>query len=82
MRQDWKTALENYTIGLKIAEAVADEYPIDIATQKNRIAQLLSDRGEPGDAQQALAKYREALAIHDRPAAKLPRMPRCCRMLR
>jgi len=63
LKKDWKTALDRYTTGLKIAEANAARYPIEVATQKSRIAQLLSDRGEPGDAQQALAKYREALAI-------------------
>ena len=63
LKHDWKTALDRYTRGLKIAEAVAATYPIDVATQKSRIAQLLSDRGEPGDAEQALAKYREALTI-------------------
>jgi tetratricopeptide (TPR) repeat protein len=65
VKRDWKTALDRYTVGLTIAESVAARYPGDIATQKNRIAQLLSDRGEPGDKQEALVKYREALAIQD-----------------
>lgn len=63
VKHDWNTALDRYNRGLRIAEAVAAKYPIDVATQKSRIAQLLSDRGEPGDGQQALATYREALAI-------------------
>jgi tetratricopeptide (TPR) repeat protein len=63
LKHDWETALDRYNRGLKIAESVAAKYPIDVATQKSRIAQLLSERGEPGDVQQALAKYREALAI-------------------
>jgi tetratricopeptide (TPR) repeat protein len=63
VKKNWKTALDYYNGGLKLAEVVADKYPIDIATQKNRIAQLLGERGEPGDTQAALAKYREALAI-------------------
>ena len=63
LKKNWKTALDYYGDGLKIAEAVADKYPIDRSTQKNRIAQLLSERGEPGDLQAALATYREALAI-------------------
>jgi tetratricopeptide (TPR) repeat protein len=54
------TALGYYNEGLKIAEAVAEKYPIDRATQKNRIAQLLSERK---DIAGALAQYREALAI-------------------
>jgi tetratricopeptide (TPR) repeat protein/energy-coupling factor transporter ATP-binding protein EcfA2 len=63
LKKNWKTALDYYSDGLKIAAALADKYPIDTATQKNRIAQLLSERGEPGDAQAAMAGYREALAI-------------------
>jgi tetratricopeptide (TPR) repeat protein len=63
LKRDWQTALDRYTTGLKIAESVATKYPIDIATQKSRIAQLLSDRGRPGDADQALVYYREALTI-------------------
>jgi len=62
-RRNWKAALENYEFGLKLAEGMADKFPIETATQKNRIGQLLSERGEPGDAQEALARYREALAI-------------------
>jgi tetratricopeptide (TPR) repeat protein len=63
LKKNWKTALDYYSDGLKIAEAQADKYPIDTATQKNRIAQLLSERGEHGDAQAVMAGYREALAI-------------------
>ena len=63
VKRDWQTAMDRYTAGLKIAEAVADKYPIDVATQKSRIAQLLSERGRAGDTAQALANYREALTI-------------------
>ena len=62
-RKSWKTALDYYSDGLKIAEAVAEKYPIDRAIQKNRIAQLLSERREQGDPLAALIQYREALAI-------------------
>jgi tetratricopeptide (TPR) repeat protein len=62
-KSNWQPALDRYTAGLKIAEAIADKSPVDTATQKNRIAQLLSHRKSPGDAEQALATYREALAI-------------------
>jgi tetratricopeptide (TPR) repeat protein len=65
LKKNWKTALDYYSDGLKLAEALAAKYPIDTATQKNRIAQLLSERGEPGDAQAAMAGYREALAIQE-----------------
>ena len=54
------TALGYYNDGLKMAEAVAGKFPIDRATQKNRIAQLLSERK---DIAGALVQYREALAI-------------------
>ena len=63
LKKNWKTALDYYSDGLKLAEALAGKYPIDTATQKNKIAQLLSERGEPGDTQAAMAGYREALAI-------------------
>ena len=63
LKKNWKTALDYYSDGLKIAVALADKYPVDTATQKNRIAQLLSERAEPGDLQAAMAGYREALAI-------------------
>jgi tetratricopeptide (TPR) repeat protein len=55
--------MDQYTEGLKIAEAVAEKFPGDVATQKTRIAQLLSERNQPGDAQAAYAQYRQALAI-------------------
>lgn len=63
IRRDWKTAMDQYAEGLKIAQAVAEKFPGDIATQKSRIAQLLSERSEPGDAELAYVQYREALAI-------------------
>jgi tetratricopeptide (TPR) repeat protein len=61
--KNWKTALDRYNEGLTIAEGMTPASPLDVATQKNRIAQLLSERGEPGDDASALAMYREALAI-------------------
>jgi tetratricopeptide (TPR) repeat protein len=71
-KKDWKTAIEKYNAGLEIAETVRDKFPGDIATQKNRIAQVLSERGEQGDAVEALAKYREALAIQTQLLSKSP----------
>jgi tetratricopeptide (TPR) repeat protein len=72
IKKDWKTAMDQYNAGLKIAAAVAEKYPGDLATQKNRIAQLLSEKNEPGDAQAALAQYREALAIQTDLLGKSP----------
>ena len=72
IRRDWKTAMDQYTEGLKIAQAVAEKFPGDIATQKSRIAQLLSERSEPGDAELAYAQYREALAIQTVLLSKSP----------
>ena len=72
IRRDYKTAMDQYTEGLKIAEAVAEKFPGDIATQKTRIAQLLSERNQPGDAQAAYAQYREALAIQTDLLSKSP----------
>ena len=36
-----------------------------MATQKNRIAQVLSARNQPGDKQEALDEYREALKLQE-----------------
>ena len=72
IRRDWKTAMDQYTEGLKIAQAVAARFPGDIATQKSRIAQLLSERNEPGDVQAAYAQYRDALAIQTDLLSKSP----------
>jgi tetratricopeptide (TPR) repeat protein len=63
IKKDWKAALDCYNEGLAIAMAMADQFPGDVATQKSRIAQLLSQRGETSDQAEALAKYREALVI-------------------
>jgi tetratricopeptide (TPR) repeat protein len=62
-KRNWQAAMDEYGAGLQIAEAIADKYPNDVPTQKNRIAQVLSERGGPGDNVAALAQYREALAI-------------------
>jgi tetratricopeptide (TPR) repeat protein len=62
-KRNWQAAMDEYRGGLQIAEAIAEKYPSDVPTQKNRIAQVLSERGEPGDNVAALAQYREALAI-------------------
>ena len=65
-RKDWQGAIELYQSGLKIAEAIVGTYPTGVATQKNRIAQILSQRNQPGDQAMALANYREAIAILQR----------------
>jgi tetratricopeptide (TPR) repeat protein len=71
-RRDWQAAMDEFNAGLQIAEAVAEKYPGDIATQKSRIAQLLSERGEPGDDLAALAQYQEALAIQTQLLTRTP----------
>jgi tetratricopeptide (TPR) repeat protein len=71
-RQDWQGALEGYQAGLKIAQSIAEKYPGDIATQKNRIGQVYSERNGPGDAAAALAEYREALRIQTEQLSKKP----------
>jgi tetratricopeptide (TPR) repeat protein len=71
-RKDWPAAMDEFKAGLQIAEAVAEKYPRDIATQKTRIAQLLSERGQQGDDLAALAQYREALAIQTQLLSKTP----------
>jgi tetratricopeptide (TPR) repeat protein len=62
-RSDWQAALDRYSEGLRIAQSIAGTHPIAVATQRNRIAQVLSARRQPGDRQAALAEYREALRI-------------------
>jgi tetratricopeptide (TPR) repeat protein len=62
-RHDWQGAIEQYEAGLEIARSITAQYPGDIATQTNRIAQATSERGQPGDHEQALSMYREALRI-------------------
>jgi tetratricopeptide (TPR) repeat protein len=71
-RKDWPAAMDEYKAGLQIAEAVAEKYPREIAVQKTRIAQLLSERGQQGDDLAALAQYREALAIQTQLLSKTP----------
>jgi tetratricopeptide (TPR) repeat protein len=71
-RRDWQTAMDQYTEGLRIAQAVAERFPSDIATQNTRIAQLLSERNLPGDAQAAYVRYGEALAIQTDLLSKSP----------
>jgi tetratricopeptide (TPR) repeat protein len=63
MRHDWQRALDQYNEGLRIALLIAGSYPRDVATEKNRIAQIYSARNQPGDKQAALDEYREALTI-------------------
>jgi hypothetical protein len=67
---NWQGALDWYNAGLTIIENVGKKSPSagvtrEIATQKGRIAQILSQRGQPGDDQAALAQYREVLAIQE-----------------
>jgi hypothetical protein len=62
-KAEWPAALEQYQLGLKIAQAIADRYPGDAATQMNRIAQAYGERKGPGDVQGALDLYHKALAI-------------------
>ena len=64
-RSDWPGALEQYNEGLRIARSIAVTYPSAVATQKNRIAQVLSARNQPGDKQEALDEYREALKLQE-----------------
>jgi tetratricopeptide (TPR) repeat protein len=64
-RRDWPGALEQYNEGLRIARSIAVTYPSAVATQKNRIAQVFSARNQPGDKQEALDEYREALKLQE-----------------
>ena len=65
-KKDWQGAIEQYQAALKIAEAIAGAYPTGVATQKNRLAQIFSQRNQPGDQAMALANYREAIVILQR----------------
>jgi tetratricopeptide (TPR) repeat protein len=48
-QKNWQAALNEYETGLQIAQAISEKYPSDTATQKNRIAQVLSERGKQGE---------------------------------
>ena len=72
IRSEWQDALNEFNIGLRIAQIIAEEFPGDIATQKNRIALVLSQRGLQGDDVAALDEYREALDIQVRLLDKKP----------
>jgi tetratricopeptide (TPR) repeat protein len=71
-RRDWPGALEQYNEGLRIARSIAVTYPSAVATQKNRIAQVFSARNQPGDKQEALDEYREALKLQEQVLFKNP----------
>lgn len=62
-RRDWPVALQLYNEGLQIAQSIATTFPGDVATEKNRLAQIYSARNQLGDRQLALDHYREALNI-------------------
>jgi energy-coupling factor transporter ATP-binding protein EcfA2 len=67
---NWQGALDWYNAGLTIIENVGKKSPSpavtrEIATQKGRIAQVLAQRGQPGDDLAALAQFREVLAIQE-----------------
>jgi tetratricopeptide (TPR) repeat protein len=69
-RRNWQAAMDQYGAGLKIHEAVNEKFPSpaarrEIATQKARIAQVLSQRKEPGDDLEALRQHRGVLAIQE-----------------
>lgn len=71
-KKRWQAAMDEYQAGLQIAQTIAEKYPRDIATQKNRIAQVFSERAEQGDVPAALTEYREALAIQTQLLDKAP----------
>jgi tetratricopeptide (TPR) repeat protein len=71
-RKDWKAAMDRYQAALEIATAIVGKYPVGIATQKNRIAQVLSERNQPGDRALALANYREGIALLTEQLNKAP----------
>jgi hypothetical protein len=71
-QKDWQGAMDRYKAGLEIARSIAAKYPGDIATQENRIAQVYSERNQPGDVAAALAEYRDALAIQTQLLDKQP----------
>jgi hypothetical protein len=67
---NWQAALDWYNAGLAAIENVRKKSPgpavtRELATQKGRIAQILSQRGGPGDDRAALEQYREILAIQE-----------------
>lgn len=72
LKKDWQKALEYYGEGLTIAEGMAATSPIEVATQKSRIAQLLNERQDPDDDVKALAMYRDALTIQENLLIKSP----------
>ena len=78
-RRDWPGALEQYNEGLRIARSIAVTYPSAVATQKNRIAQVFSARNQPGDKQEALDEYREALKLQNRNWTETPQTQRLYR---
>jgi tetratricopeptide (TPR) repeat protein len=71
-RRDWEGALQRYNEGLRIAQSISGTYPGDEATEKNRIAQILSARNQPGDRQAALSGYRDALNVQTNELVRLP----------
>jgi tetratricopeptide (TPR) repeat protein len=71
-RKDWQGALERYQAGLQIAQAIVAKFPGDIATQKTRIGQVFGERNQPGDYAQALANYRESIAIEKQQLDQAP----------
>jgi tetratricopeptide (TPR) repeat protein len=71
-KAEWPAALEQYQSGLKIAQAIADKYPGDAATQMNRIAQAYGERKGPGDVEAALDLYHKALAIQTEQLSNKP----------
>ena len=54
------------------AQTIVSAYPVAVATQKNRIAQVYSERDQPGDRAIALTNYREAIAIMDDQLKRTP----------
>jgi len=48
-----------------------DAFPQDVATEINRIAQILSARNQPGDRQAALDEYHQALDVLTKQQDKL-----------
>jgi len=70
-RKDWSGALEQYNEGLRISKTIVDAFPQDVATEINRIAQILSARNQPGDRQAALDEYHQALDVLTKQQDKL-----------
>ena len=74
-RSNWQAALDKYNAGLEILEKVRKkplspdvmrEATLEVAVQKARIAQALSQRGQPGDHDAAVKQYQAALSIQER----------------